>query len=92
MERFCDRCGEELTEQKLRYVARIQVFAAYDPLEISFDELQRDYTAEIHALAEQCKEMSEEELMRDVYVAFEFDLCPACQKTYIRDPLPVAER
>ena len=32
---------------------------------------------------------TEEELMRDVYVKFEFDLCRVCQKAYVTDPLSV---
>jgi len=35
--------------------------------------------------------MTEEELMQDVYVDFQFDLCRACQRAYIKDPLPAAE-
>jgi hypothetical protein len=26
--------------------------------------------------------------MQDVYVDFQFDLCRACQRAYIKDPLP----
>ena len=91
MHRFCDRCGQEIIAGSLRYVARIQVFAAYDPLEITFEDLTRDYSDEIRKIAEQCKEFTEAELMRDVYVDFEFDLCLACQKAYVKDPLPVAK-
>jgi len=40
--RICDRCGQPLEEGALRYVAKIQVFAAYDPLEISFEDLMRE--------------------------------------------------
>lgn len=31
--------------------------------------------------------MTEEELMRDVYIEFQFDLCRACQKAYVSAPL-----
>jgi hypothetical protein len=30
--------------------------------------------------------------MQDVYVDFQFDLCRPCQRFYIKDPLPAAER
>ena len=39
------------------------------------------------ALLQQCEQLTEEELMRDVYVKFEFDLCRVCQKAYVTDPL-----
>jgi hypothetical protein len=86
--RTCDRCGNAIEEGDLRYVAKIEVFAACDPLQITFEDLTRDHTGEIDALLRQCEGMTEEELMRDVHVAFRFDLCRACQKAYVADPLP----
>lgn len=86
--RACDRCGQPIEEGALRYEAKIQVFAAYDPLDITFDDISRDHTEEIRRIAEQCKDLSEEELMKDVFVEFQFDLCRPCQRAYIRDPLP----
>ncbi len=74
----------------LRYVAKIEVFAAYDPLEITFEDLTRDHTREIHDLLRQCAGMTEEELMQDVYVRFEFDLCRRCQRAYLKNPLAPA--
>lgn len=89
LNRVCDRCGQPLEEGALRYVARIQVYAAYDPLQITFEDLEEDHEAKIRQILEACQNMSEEELMRDVYVEFSFDLCPPCQKAYIKDPLPM---
>ncbi|MBN1268738.1 MAG: hypothetical protein JXB04_04060 [Kiritimatiellae bacterium] len=89
LNRACDRCGQPLEEGALRYVARIQVYAAYDPLNITFEDLEQDHEAKIRQILDECKDLSEEELMREVYVDFKFDLCPACQKAYIKDPLPV---
>jgi len=84
---ICDRCGRPLERGQLRYIARIEVLAAADPLEITLDDLLRDNRREMDALLEQCERLTEEELMRDVYVKFEFDLCRACQKAYVTDPL-----
>jgi hypothetical protein len=87
---ICDRCARPIEKGQLRYVAKIQVLAAADPLEITLEDLLSDTRREMDALLAQCEELSEEELMRDVYVKFEFDLCRACQKFYITDPLSVA--
>ena len=87
---ICDRCGRPLEQGQLRYIARIEVLAAADPLEITLDDLLRDSRREMDALLEQCEHLTEEELMRDVYVKFEFDLCHSCQKSYLTDPLSVA--
>ena len=78
-------------EGELRYVAKIQVFAAYDPLEITFDDLTRDHSREVEQLLEACAGLTEEELMRDVHVEFQFDLCRPCQKAYIATPLPTVD-
>lgn len=86
--RLCDRCGRPLAENELRYVARVEVFAAPTTLEISAEDLERDRTEEIARLTEQCEGKTEAELMEDVYVNFEYDLCRPCQRDFIRSPLP----
>ncbi len=88
--RLCDRCGQPIPPDRLRYIAKIQVYAAYDPLEITFDDLTRDHRHEINTLLEQCEGVSEEELMRGVFVEFKYNLCAACQKAYLARPLPPA--
>jgi hypothetical protein len=88
---ICDRCGRPLEQGHLRYIAKIEVFAAAAPLEITLDDLLRDSRREMDALLKQCEELTEEELMRDVYVKFEFDLCRACQKEYVTDPLSIEQ-
>jgi hypothetical protein len=88
---ICDRCGRPIDQGELRYIAKVQVYAAYDPLEITFDDLMRDHTPEIEQLLRQCEGLTEEELMRDVHVQFQFDLCRACQRAYLENPLPSAE-
>jgi hypothetical protein len=83
----CDRCGRRISKKAVRYIAKIQVYAAYDPLEITSKDLLRDHTEDIERLLKQCEQMTEEELMRDVYVDFEFNLCSPCQKIYVANPL-----
>ena len=73
----------------MRYIAKIQVYAAPDPQEITEKDLRRDHTADIERLLKQCENLSEEKLMQDVYVNFEFDLCSDCQKSFICNPLAI---
>jgi len=87
---ICDRCGRPIEQGQLRYVAKIEVFAAADPLEITLEDLLRNTRREMDALLEQCEKLTEEELLRDVYVRFSFDLCRVCQKSYVTDPLSPA--
>jgi len=86
---LCDRCGRPIESEDTRYIARIQVAAAADPIEISAEDLLQDHTGEIDRLLKQCAGMTEEELMQDVFVEFQFDLCRRCQKAYVANPLGV---
>lgn len=84
----CDRCGETLlVESDVRYRVRIEVFAAYDPLELTRGDLERDLEQEMADLIERMRSMDPEELESQVYKRFDFDLCPDCQRRYLEDPL-----
>lgn len=85
---ICDRCGKLMGSSETRYRVRIQVYAGADPLVISVEEMFKDHTMAINELLEKCQGMTEEELMEDVYVEREFDLCRNCQKEYIKRPIP----
>ncbi len=85
----CDMCDKVLlADEDTRYIARIEVFAAYDPMEIAPSDLRKDRSDEIARLLEQLREADPRELQDQVYKSFQFDLCPACQKKYLADPLP----
>jgi hypothetical protein len=84
----CDLCGKELlVEEDLRYVAKIEVYAAYDPLEITEDDLEDDHMEEIGELIKSMEHMDQQELEDQVYKSFRFDLCPECHKKFLKDPL-----
>jgi hypothetical protein len=84
----CDRCGKPLlVGEAVRYEARIQVYAAYDPLELTADDLARDHQAEIRALLDRMRDMDPQELEDSVFKEFRLDLCMACQRRFLRDPL-----
>ena len=85
----CDRCGKPLlVDSDVRYVVDIRVFAAYDPMELTGEDIARDHLAEIRKLNRRLAKMDPQELEDGVYKRFEFDLCPTCQKVYIRNPMP----
>ncbi|MBI4558979.1 MAG: hypothetical protein HY706_15460 [Candidatus Hydrogenedentes bacterium] len=83
----CDGCGRTLAQDALRYTVKIDVRAAYDELEVHLADLVRDHRAEILALIERLKHKDPREIEETVYKAFKLDLCPACHRAYIRDPL-----
>ena len=71
----------------LRYKVAIDVRAAYDTLEIGLADLVRDHRAEVLALLERTEDKDPSEIEATVYKHFKLDLCPSCQRAYIRDPL-----
>ncbi len=85
----CDMCGNELLiGEDVRYVSEIQVYAAYDPLEITASDLKKDFRSAISALIKKMKLLSPKRAQNSVYRAFSFDLCCKCQKKYLENPLP----
>jgi hypothetical protein len=85
----CDLCGRQLlVENEVRYEVRIEVKAAYDPLAITDKDLAQDLQAQIAKLLRQLEGISEEEAQNQVHRVFEFDLCAACQRKYVKKPLP----
>jgi len=86
--RTCDRCGKELLkDSEVRYELRIEVKAAYDPLRLTDEDLAKNFREEIARVLQQLEGLSVAEAQNQVYRLFEFDLCPACQRDYIRKPL-----
>ena len=83
----CDGCGRPLEKGSLRYRVKIDVRAAYDTLEIGLADLIRDHEAELAELLEKLKHKDPKEIEETVYKRIELDLCPTCQKAFIRDPL-----
>lgn len=85
--RKCDGCSKELPKGALRYSVSIDVRAAYDGMEVGLAELIRDHRAELVALIEKLRDVDAKEIEETVYKLVKFDLCPSCQKAYIKDPL-----
>lgn len=85
----CDMCGGALlVDSEVRYEVKIEVKAAYDPLEITREDVERDLQAEIQRLLTQLQGMTPQEAQDQVYRVFRFDLCPPCQKIYLQRPIP----
>ena len=84
----CDICGKTLLlDEDVRYIVNVEVFAAYDPLELTQEDLGKDCRKELRELVERMKDLDPEKAQDSVYRKLRFDLCPACQKEYLKDPL-----
>jgi len=86
---FCHRCGAVLTPgEGSFYVVRIEAFADPTPPNLSADELEGiDPGEEIDRLIEQMRDMTEQELMDQVYRRLTVHLCGPCYRQWIESPV-----
>gem|GEM_PF-980046 len=82
----CDICGKEmLLVSDVRYEIKMEVKAAYDPWELTKEDLEQDYDAKIKNILRELEGLSKEEAEEEVYKVFYFDLCRSCQQKYVRN-------
>ncbi len=83
----CDCCKRIIDlEGEVRYVVRMEVFAAVDAESIEGED-DRDYLQEIEEILEQECEGDDSQLDADIYQQARFDLCSDCRRKFVRDPL-----
>jgi len=84
----CDLCKRELDPQEdLRYVVKIEVYAALDAGVGDEEEDDRDHLQEIQDLLEGLDDCDSDQIGEDVYQQLRFDLCPDCRKKFLQNPL-----
>ena len=84
----CDLCKQNLDpEQDLRYVVKVEVYAAFDPTATNGDEEDRDHLEEIQDILERLEDSESDQIGDDVYQQLRFDLCPECRRKFIKNPL-----
>jgi hypothetical protein len=84
----CDLCKKELDpEHDLRYVVKIEVYAAFDPTAVDSEEDDRDHLEEIQDILERLADDESDQIGDDVYQQLRFDLCPECRKKFAKNPL-----
>ena len=84
----CDLCKRLIdTEQDVRYVVKMEVYAALDPALDQADD-DRDSHEEVQDMMARLEESDCDELSDDdVYQTMRFDLCPECRKRFLKHPL-----
>jgi hypothetical protein len=82
-------CGRELDPREdLRYVVRMEVYAAFDPMVAEEeDPNDRDHLEEIQEILERMRDSDDPQIGDDVYQQMRFDLCPECRKRFVANPL-----
>ena len=83
----CDRCKRMIDPaREMHHVVKIETQTPIGPLESSELEEDRDYLMEIDEMLDAI-DLDDEALLDDMPREFRFDLCPACYRKYLRDPL-----
>jgi len=84
----CDGCGKMMSANDAnRYIVRLEVFAAAEGLTISKEDLARDHQAEIEQIVNDLRQADPDQIEDQVYRLFRFDLCSACHRRYLANPL-----
>lgn len=85
---ICDLCKRDLDpKEDLRYVVKMEIYAAYDPSAVGDDEDDRDHLQEIQDVLERLEDAQCEQISDEVCQQLRFDLCPECRKRFIKNPL-----
>jgi hypothetical protein len=83
----CDGCGKELRTREDHHVVKIEVYTARDPNELTEADLDEDHMEAVGELLRQQEECDEAVEVEPATRRMRFDLCCACRKRYLRDPL-----
>ena len=81
----CDQCGREIDpSDELRFVVRLEVFAAYEDAE-PCDE--NEAFLELQEVLARNDDAEDEAIGDEVYQQKRFDLCSECRRAFLRNPL-----
>lgn len=83
----CDCCKRELDADDLRYVVKMEVYAALDPSASYDQDEDRDHLQEIQEILQRAEDASDPQIGSDVYEQLRFDLCSDCRKRFVKNPL-----
>lgn len=84
----CDVCQRTIdSENELRYVVRMEVYAALDSSADEEDPGDRDHLEEIQDILQRVEDHESDRIGSDVYQQLRFDLCPECRVRFLNNPL-----
>jgi hypothetical protein len=70
-----------------RYVVKMEVYAVHDPDELTEADLDDDHLDEVSQILEDLDDQPDAGTVPPAYQKLQYDLCPACHKKFLRDPL-----
>ncbi len=75
----CDRCLKLSNIGEQRYVFSAELFAAFDGLEITEDDLSKDLKSEINELVKSMENIDSDLLQNEVHKFYDLSLCKQCR-------------
>jgi hypothetical protein len=84
----CDRCKRIINpEEDLRYVVKLEVEAAMEPVEVDEFEDDRDHLLEVQEILERMEDSESDLVSDDLYQRRRYDLCADCYRRFIKNPI-----
>jgi hypothetical protein len=83
----CDCCKRSLSSDDLRYVVRMEVYAAFDQSPFAELDDDRDNLQEIQEILQRAEDADDDAVGPEVYEQLRFDLCSNCRKKFVKHPL-----
>ncbi len=83
----CDLCKREMDPDELRYVVKLEIGAAMDPLEANEMDDDRDQLLEVQEILERLDDAEDDQVSDEVYQQTRYDLCPSCCRKFRKNPL-----
>ncbi len=84
----CDRCKRAINpEEDLRYVVKLEVQAAMEPIEADEYEDDRDHLLEVQEILERLEDAESEAISDELYQRCRYDLCSDCYRQFIKNPV-----
>ena len=71
----------------LRYVAKMEIYAAMDSADEDEPDDDRDHLLEINEILDSIDDADFDSVGEDIYKSSQFDLCPECQRKVLENPL-----
>jgi hypothetical protein len=79
---YCDCCHKEIKPPEVRFLIKLEMLAAAEPLVFTREEMEKDHRSELEHLVKIMEEHDPQDINDEVYVNYEFDLCSRCRRQF----------
>jgi hypothetical protein len=83
----CDKCGAALkANDQERFIVKMEVYAAAGPVDLDGESVI-DAASELNAVLDKLRDADPDEVEDQTYRSFRFDVCDACRRALLKNPL-----